>query len=133
MVQQMLAGVGDEHIPICQHAPVAKALTGFSDVLEVHNKLLHNEKKTEAREAIAKEIQHARLGYARVCFASDNNLDHGPTICRGVLNPRSIQQGGVTHLKNLHGNGRLNQYSTEVTFHITMVIRQKAFKTELLT
>ena len=104
----MLAGIGDEHIPICQHAPVAKALTGFSDVLKVHNKLLCDEKKTEAREVIAKEIQDACLGHARVCFTSDNDLDHGPTICCDVLNPCSIQQNSVMHLKNLHRNGRLN-------------------------
>ena len=129
----MLAGAGDERIPIRQYAPVAKALTGFSEVLEVHNKLLRDEKKTQAREAIAKEIREARLGYARVCFASDNDLGRGPTIRRGVLNPRSIRQGGVTHLKNLHGNGRLNQYSTDTTYHITMVIRKSAFKAESLT
>ena len=72
------------------------------------------------------------MGYAKVCFATDNDLGRGPTIARGVLNPRAIVQNGVNQLKILFKNRKLDQYSKEQSRHITLLVRRRAIDTSAL-
>jgi hypothetical protein len=128
-VQELLL---DGTISRRDRATVTRALDGFHDMMEQDESVRIDDQKVAARQAIEREIEAARLGYARVCFATKNDLGRGPNIVRSVLNPRSTNQSGVNHLKQLYFNRTLKQYSRESSFHISMMVRRKAIKCEAL-
>ena len=122
-VQQMLLGKTAEEVPSRQWASVAKGLNKMYDVYE----------SQVERNAIYKEVESHRLGYASVYFTTDNNLGCGPTIARGILNPHTVSQNAISDLITLHGNQKLNQRSTESPYHITLLVRKMALDTTKLT
>lgn len=109
-----------------------RALNNMFDMAETHAAMTKDKERTAERRLIADEIDHARLGYASICFATSNDLGRGPTIARGVLNPRHIKPSGVSRLKNLYLNQMLNQQSHEPSYHITVLVRKKALKADKL-
>jgi len=87
-----------------KHAVRVRALEGLGSTWDADEQLALDEGKFAEREAVMKEVRAACLGYAKVCFATNNDLGRGPTIARAILNPRRVQASGVQQLKQLHKN-----------------------------
>jgi hypothetical protein len=128
-----VAGTAASQLSSKAKANVATALKSVQDTYEKEDKLEEDKKKLKDRRDFVLRTEKALLGYAKISFATINDLGRGPNIIRRHLNPRQIKRSGITQLHNLHLDQALNQTSTEKSRHLTVLVRRRTINVDKLT
>ena len=128
----MHQGLVDEAYPPSQERALIKSMDGLFQTIEREVEMGVDDEKVEKKAEITEAMNKTRLGYATVCFGTDNDLGRGPTIHRAFLNPRSIKPSGIAILKELHTGKQLVRFSSEASYHITILVRRKVINVDAL-